>query len=89
MANLIFSPRSKASDGEIIVTDEAGFKSMRTLACPHCGGHFIIIPGSAKLRHFCQMCNAPTCDKAKCFEHSPFERRLDAVEAGKLPLRAL
>lgn len=76
-------------DGYILIVDEKGFREMDTKACPHCGGHFIVIPGSGKIRHFCQMCNAPTCDNAKCWEHSPFQKRLELVEAGKLPLRAL
>lgn len=89
VANLIFSPRSSIRDGLIIITDEKGFNEMQTRACPHCGGHFIVIPGSGKLRHFCHLCHAATCDKVQCYEHSSFEKRLDLVETGKLPLRAL
>lgn len=77
------------SDGYIIIADEKGFREMDTKSCPHCGNHFIIIPGSGKIRHFCQACSAPTCDSPRCFEHNPFEKRLELVEAGKLPLRAL
>lgn len=76
-------------DGYLIITDEKGFREMDTRSCPHCGGHFIVIPGSGKLRHFCQLCNASTCDNAKCFEHSPVMKRIELIEAGKLPLRAL
>lgn len=85
----IISSRSLPTDGYIIICDERGFQEADTRLCPHCGGHFIIVPGSGKWRHFCSQCNSPTCNKAKCFEHSPFEKRLELVEQGKLPLRAL
>ena len=76
-------------DGYIIITDADGTKEFDTRSCPHCGGHFIIVPGSGRLRAFCQLCTAPICDKAQCLEHSPFMKRLELVEAGKLPLGAL
>jgi hypothetical protein len=80
---------SQPSDGYIIITDERGFREMDTRLCPHCGGHFIIVPGSGKWRNYCHACDQPTCDKVKCHTHDPFQKRLDLVEAGKLPLRAL
>lgn len=76
-------------DGYIIITDAAGTKEFDTHGCPHCGSHFVIIPGSGRLRNFCMLCHAPTCDKAKCYEHSPFMKRVELVEAGKLPLDRL
>lgn len=76
-------------DGYLILTDERGFREFDTRMCPHCGGFFIVIPGSGKPRHFCQLCNASTCDKPKCFEHSPVMKRIELIEAGKLALRAL
>mgnify|MGYP001575938690 CR=1 FL=1 len=77
------------TDGYVIITGASGTTEYDTHACPHCGGHFIIIPGSGRVRAFCQLCHAPICDKAKCLEHSPFAKRLDLVEAGKLPLERL
>ncbi len=76
-------------EGYLIITDAEGTREHKTFPCPHCGGFFVIVKGSGKLRHFCTLCGAPTCDKPKCFEHSPFEKRLDLIEAGKLPLEAL
>ena len=73
-------------DGYLIITGAEGTIERDTKSCPHCGGFFIVIPGSGRLRAYCQLCDAPVCDKAKCLEHSPFEKRLDLVEAGKLPL---
>jgi hypothetical protein len=78
-----------STEGVIIITDAEGTKTFQTLNCPHCGSPFIVIPGSGRLRHYCMECGAPTCDKAKCFEHSPFMRRVELIEAGKLPLEAL
>lgn len=78
-----------ASDGYIVVVDEKGMLEFDTHQCPHCGLHFIIEPGSGKWRSFCTLCNAPTCNKASCFEHVPFEKKLEMVERGKMPLRAL
>jgi hypothetical protein len=88
MANIV-EDRSRSTDGVLIITDEKGFREMTTKSCPHCGGFFIIIPGSGKLRHYCQLCEAPTCDKGKCLVHSPVMRRIELIEAGKLPLKAL
>ncbi len=78
-----------STEGVIIITDAQGTREMKTMMCPHCGSPFIVIPGSGRLRNFCSLCYAPTCDKAKCFEHNPFMKRVELIEAGKLPLEAL
>jgi hypothetical protein len=88
MAHIIGS-RSTSDEGVVVVTDAKGAKAMKTLPCPHCGLPFIIIPGSGTLRHFCRECSKPTCNGAKCHTHSPFEKRLEMVESGKLDLRFL
>jgi len=77
------------SDGYLIIVGAGGTQEFTTKSCPHCGSHFVIIPGSGRLRHFCMLCHAPTCDKAACYEHSPFLKRVELIEAGKLPLNAL
>lgn len=76
-------------EGYLIVTGASGTTEFDTRACPHCGGHFAIISGSGRIRAFCQLCAAPICDKAQCLEHSPFMKRIELIEAGKLPLSAL
>lgn len=83
-----------ASDGYIMVVDEAGFQEMDTKSCVHCGGHFVVIPGSGKLRQFCQPCGGVVCcDKPQCLTHDPnrhpFTKWLDLVESGKPPLHVL
>ena len=78
------------TDGYLIITDANGTTEFDTKSCPHCGGHFAIIPGSGRLRAFCQPCGAPLCDKPQCLaNHSPFMKRVELIEAGKLPLTAL
>lgn len=76
--------------GYLIITDASGTREYDTRFCPHCGDVMVIVPGSGRLRAFCQPCGAPLCDKPRCIaEHSPFMKRVELVEAGKLPLDAL
>jgi hypothetical protein len=77
------------TDGYIISTGPGGTTEYDTRSCPHCGGHFVVVPGSGRLRNFCMLCHAPTCNAEKCYEHNVFMKRVELVEAGKLPLNAL
>ena len=84
------------TDGYLIITDLGGTREYDTKSCPHCGGFFVVVPGSGRVRGFCQSCDAPLCDNPRCLEitrwyrrHTPFKKRLDLVEAGKLPLEKL
>ena len=54
-----------------------------TLQCPHCGGHFLIVPGSGKRRTFCMRCHAITCGAPSCDPCIPLEARLEFKEGTK------
>ena len=54
-----------------------------TLQCPHCGCHFVSIPGSGKRRTWCTHCGAVTCGSKKCDPCIPLEAKLDFVEGTK------
>jgi hypothetical protein len=72
--------------GAIIITTPAGETQRSTLQCCHCGNHFISVRGSGIQRGFCIPCGKVTCGAKRCMAHLPFEKRLDLIEAGKLPL---
>lgn len=78
-----------AGDGHIIVTNESGFWEADIRTCCHCGLPWIVVPGSGRIRGRCYLCGADHCGAPRCWEHSPIEKRLDGVESGRLPLRAL
>ena len=52
-----------------------------TLQCCHCGGHWIIQPGSGKVRGFCLRCNGPFCGP-DCAECRPLEQQIEQMESG-------
>jgi len=54
-----------------------------TLQCCHCGGHFMLSPGSGKVRGFCMLCGSVTCGSQKCDQCVPTEAWLENVEAGR------
>lgn len=55
-----------------------------TLACVHCGHHFVSIRGSGKIRGFCLKCYGITCGNPACNECVPFERKIDLYEQSKI-----
>lgn len=53
------------------------------MQCGHCGGHWIVQPGSGIQRGFCLKCARVTCGGAECErECVPYEKRLDLYEKG-------
>lgn len=55
-----------------------------TLRCVHCGGHWMIRPGSGITRGFCQNCMGPVCGPG-CADCVPVELYLENVEKGRPP----
>lgn len=52
-----------------------------TLACPHCGGHFVSRKGSGEHRTFCRECMAVTCGKPTCVRHEMhFMKKIELME---------
>lgn len=70
-------------DGRNVETD--------TRQCVHCGRHWIVRPGSGKLRGYCANCNGPFCGPA-CERCLPTEKLLECIEKGihpdQLPISA-
>ena len=68
--------------GEVTVSDpDFGDTRLPTKQCVHCGDHWIVFPGSGRIRGFCMQCNGPICGP-KCQKCIPQERQLEAREAG-------
>lgn len=55
-----------------------------TRMCVHCGGHWVVEPGSGALRGFCQNCNGYICGPG-CMECVPVEKMLDIMEGTRNP----
>ena len=51
-----------------------------TLQCVHCGGHWLVEPGSGIKRGWCTLCSGPHCGGQGCWTCTPFERRLEQEE---------
>lgn len=52
-----------------------------TLRCVHCGGHWIMQPGSGRVRGFCTRCMGVVCGMRQCFSCVPEEQMLLNMEA--------
>ena len=52
-----------------------------TLQCCHCGGHWIPIRFSKRVRGFCRNCMAPHCGKPSCWPCVPAEKKLEKIES--------
>jgi len=60
-------------DGKMIERD--------TIQCVHCGGHWVVEPGSKQVRGYCTKCDGPLCGQKHCLEHCiPFEKMIDTIE---------
>ena len=55
-----------------------------TQMCCHCGGHFVVQPGSGVLRGWCMNCSGVVCGPG-CFECIPTEVLLESMEKGIPP----
>lgn len=54
-----------------------------TVQCCHCGGHFVVRPGSGRRRGFCCRCGHATCGSERCDVCVPHEAWLENQEQGK------
>lgn len=71
--------------GVIIIADPGSDRPLletKTLQCVHCGGHWIPLPGSGRVRGFCQRCMGPVCGPG-CAECIPEEQMLENIEKGR------
>lgn len=56
--------------------------AMDTLQCVHCGGHWVVKPGSGNVRGFCGRCNGFICGPG-CERCVPTELLLENIEQGR------
>lgn len=63
--------------GHIIIVGDGPVIEADTLQCVHCGGHFIVRPGSGRQRGFCMRCNGVTCGHESCNACNPFQKLVD------------
>lgn len=73
--------------GWLFVTPEAGGRVIEreTAQCRHCGGIWVIQPGSGRLRGYCTLCKGMTCGPACSSSCIPTEVLLESIEKGKDP----
>lgn len=70
--------------GNLLITDENGVREMDTQQCVHCGGHWIVEPGSKRPHRYCSRCDGNTCSSVTCLmECNPIEKQLEAAERGR------
>lgn len=60
-----------------------GVQVASTHQCSHCSQHFVMVPGSGRVRGFCTRCQALTCGAAACMPCVPAEARLEHAEGKK------
>ena len=53
--------------------------------CCHCQGHRIYVPGSKTKWGWCLACAGVHCATEACAKCVPWEKELEAIEAGKTP----
>lgn len=64
-------------DGYITVVGDGPLMEADTLQCCHCGGHWMVQPGSGSRRGFCMRCKAVHCGAAGCWTCRPHQRLID------------
>ena len=63
-----------------ITTPDGGETQHDTLQCAHCGRHWVVLPGSGRVRGFCLKCMKPTCGAPECDACDPVEAKLQRLE---------
>lgn len=72
-------------NGWLFVIDGDGLaREIESVQCCHCGGHFLLTPGSGRVRGFCMNCQGPVCGP-QCERCLPTEKLLECLEKGIHP----
>lgn len=72
------SHTARRPDGQETLFDPDGrITQFDTQQCPHCGGHFRIVPGSGTRRTFCTRCARVTCGNPMCDACIPIEAQIE------------
>lgn len=78
----MYQHTARRPGGFIIITSESGpAVEFDTRQCCHCGGHFIVEPGSGTKRGWCYPCGQVTCGREACDRCLPTERLMERIEA--------
>lgn len=74
----------KQAGEQIVMSPDADrpLLTQATAQCVHCSGHFLIQPGSGRVRGFCQNCMGPVCGPG-CAACVHFEQLLENIESGR------
>lgn len=59
--------------GHVIIVGDGPVVERDTLSCVHCGGHWVVVPGSGRTRGWCMKCKGPTCGKQACCACRPVD----------------
>ncbi len=68
--------------GHIVITGGSSLVEQDTLCCVHCRHHWIIKPGSGRIRGFCMKCMGPTCGSKQCDVCVPYMKKIEMLEKG-------
>lgn len=68
--------------GTVIITHESGAVEERdSLQCCHCGLHWVVQPGSGRVRGWCMNCVGPHCGSEHCTKNcQTVEQFLERLE---------
>jgi len=78
----MFNHSARKSDGYAVWSKPDGkVEEKDTTQCVHCGGHWMVDPGSGIQRGYCIKCDGLLCGAKNCVEHCiPLEKMLDVIE---------
>lgn len=76
----MYEASARSPHGGMTFDGPMGHMERDTVQCCHCGMHWMVEPGSGKIRGFCLKCMQVTCGSANCQACIPTERKLDIHE---------
>lgn len=86
----MYDHTSRRPDGQETLFDPDGaIVQHDTQQCPHCSGHFRVVPGSGTRRAFCLRCNRVTCGNHVCDECIPTEALIEHLSGRKTSYKDL
>lgn len=69
--------------GFIEISGPDAIEHYDTLCCVHCGAHWRVIPGSGRIRGYCETCAGPTCGPGCSQKCVPVEQLYENMENGR------
>jgi hypothetical protein len=78
----MYDRTARKADGYARMDFDGKVTESDTKMCVHCGAHFLVIPGSRRIRGFCLPCMGVTCGSPGCIECRPMEKWLDQQDGG-------